>query len=135
MNMVLDNAPMEMSFGMPRAPHIVVHAHLTRLQTSCMLHLTTSESGSPNPSTAAMGSFVYAMPDRFNERNTICTELFATEATVEFATRLAKILARRTMKPVYVGCSMSMRDITTEEEMEVLKNIVDTTLSQFSLTA
>lgn len=130
-----NHAPMELSFEMPRAPHIVVHAHVTRLKTSSMLHLTTSESGSTAVSTAAMGSFVYAMPDRLNARDAISTELVATDATVEFATRLAKILARRTMKPVYVGCSLSLKDITTEEEMEVLRKIVDTTLPQLSLAA
>jgi hypothetical protein len=47
---------------------------------------------------------------------------------VEFTTRLAKFLARKTHKPVYVGNSMSFASAgmggTVEEEIEGFKKVV-----------
>lgn len=48
---------------------------------------------------------------------------------MEFTTRLAKLLARKTRKPVYVGNSMSFASTgmggTVEEEMEGFKKVVE----------
>ena len=87
-----------------------------------MLHLTTSTLGS-TPSTAPLGSFVYAMPDRIDKSNSISTAL-STTANIEYATRLAKILARRLEGPVYVGCSIFVEGMSVEEEMEGLREVV-----------
>jgi hypothetical protein len=47
---------------------------------------------------------------------------------VEFTTRLAKLLARKTHKPVYVGNSMSFASAgmggTVEEEIEGFKKVI-----------
>ena len=64
------------------------------------------------------------MPDRFDARNSISTTLATTPGTIEYATRLAKILARRLSGPVYVGCSVSVEGMTVEEEMEGLSVVV-----------
>lgn len=65
------------------------------------------------------------MPDRFDNRSSISTALSTTPDTVEYATRLAKILARKLNGPVYVGCSVSVEGMTVEEEMEGLKVAVE----------
>ncbi len=64
------------------------------------------------------------MPDRFDTKKSISTELTTTPTTVEYATRLAKILARKLNGPVYVGCSLSVEEFTVEEEMEGLRVVV-----------
>lgn len=64
------------------------------------------------------------MPDRLDVRNSICTTLSTTPANIEYATRLAKILARKLMRPVYVGCSVLIEGMTVEEEMEGLTLVV-----------
>jgi len=55
--------PLELSFPHPKAPHIILQAHLTFLATSTILFLTTTAVGESAPTLAPMGSFVYAMPD------------------------------------------------------------------------
>jgi len=72
-----------------------------------------------------MGSFVYAMPDTTNERNVISTALSTSGSSIDYATRMAKVLARRMKQPVYVGCSMNFAGTTAEEEMEGLTVVVD----------
>lgn len=51
------------------------------------------------------------------------------EPTLEFTSRLAKLLARKTQLPVYVGNSVSFAGAglggTVEEEMVAFKNIVE----------
>lgn len=71
---------------------------------------------------------------RFNPGQPLATTLFSTESTVEFTTRLAKLLARKTQLPVYVTNSMSFANAgmggTIEEEMEAFKSIVEATLAR-----
>lgn len=56
------------------------------------------------------------------------------EPTLEFTTRLAKLLARKTQRPVYVSNSISFASTglggTVEEEMDAFKKVVEVTLSQ-----
>ena len=61
---------------------------------------------------------------RTNTSNVISTDLVTSGSSIEYATRLAKILARKTNAPVYVGCSMNLAGMTMEEEMEGLTAIV-----------
>ena len=44
--------------------------------------------------------------------------------TVDFASRVAKIIVRRTGKPAYVGCSAVFPAADVEEEMGALKTAV-----------
>lgn len=88
-----------------------------------MLHLTATTIDSASTS-SPLGSFVYAMPDRIDPKNAISTALSTTPETIEYATRLARILARRLKGPVYVGCSVVVEGWTVEEEMEGLGVVV-----------
>ena len=62
---------------------------------------------------------------RGDERNVISTALSTSVSSIDYATRMAKILARRMKQPVYVGCSMNFAGSTVEEEMEGLTAAVD----------
>lgn len=56
------------------------------------------------------------------------------EPTLEFTTRLAKLLARRTQLPTYVGNSISFASTglggTVEEEMDAFRKVVEVTLAK-----
>ncbi|KAJ9638417.1 hypothetical protein H2199_007105 [Coniosporium tulheliwenetii] len=126
--------PVQLSFPLPRSPQTRIHMHLTVLTTSILLFLTTtaadaSSGGSP------MGSFVYAMPNRTSPTaQPLSTALYTQSQTLDFATRLAKILARRTGKPTYVGNSISFAGAglggTVEEEMEGMGKVVEVVLAE-----
>ncbi|KAE8146918.1 hypothetical protein BDV25DRAFT_43754 [Aspergillus avenaceus] len=124
--------PHEMSFPLPKAPHTTAHVHLTLKGTCTMVFLATSTLGESAGSVKPMGSFIYAMPDRTNPRNTLSTTLY-TSANVEYTTRVAKILARRMQVPVYVGCSIDpvALELMVEEEMEGLTQIVDVIMKRW----
>ena len=55
----------------------------------------------------------------------ISTSLYAQPSSIEFATRVAKIIAKRTKKPTYVGCSVVLEGATADEEMEVTQVTID----------
>lgn len=71
------------------------------------------------------------LQQRFDDKQPLSTTLFPSESTVEFTTRLAKLLARRVQLPVYVTNSMSFANAgmggTIDEEMEAFKNIAEVT--------
>ena len=53
---------LELSFPLPKTPHVILHLHLTFLATSLIVFLTTTTIGDSGSTTAPLGSFVYAMP-------------------------------------------------------------------------
>lgn len=57
---------------------------------------------------------------RLDARNVISTALSTSVSSIDYAARLAKILARRMQSPVYVGCSMNFAGVAADEEMEGL---------------
>ena len=69
-----------------------------------------------------------------NPGQTISTPLFTYESSIEFTTRLARLLARRTGKPVYVGNSISFASAglggTVDEEMEGFKKVVEVVMDE-----
>lgn len=69
-----------------------------------------------------------------NPGQTISTPLFTYESSIEFTTRLARLLARRTGKPVYVGNSISFASAglggTVDEEMEGFKKVVEVVMNE-----
>jgi hypothetical protein len=69
-----------------------------------------------------------------NPGQTISTPLFTYESSIEFTTRLARLLARRTGKPVYVGNSISFVSAglggTVDEEMEGFKKVVEVVMDE-----
>lgn len=60
------------------------------------------------------------------------TPLYTHGGTLDFTTRLSKVLARKTGKPVYVGNSISFASAgmggTVEEEMEGFRRVVEAVL-------
>ncbi|KAL4818577.1 hypothetical protein BDW67DRAFT_182732 [Aspergillus spinulosporus] len=126
-------ASTELSLPLPKALHTTAHIHLTLLDTCVMVFLATSTAGDSTGSTKPMGSFIYAMPDRTSSRSVISTILYTTASTEEYATRVAKILARRMGVPVYLGCSIDpvALGLLPEEEMEGLTSIVDKIMAKW----
>ncbi|RMZ70802.1 20S proteasome chaperone domain-containing [Pyrenophora seminiperda CCB06] len=121
------HAPIEVAFPLPKAPHTNVHLQLTDNGPNLVLFLTTATPESASSTT--MGSFVYAMPNRTTPADTLSTPLFTHGSTLDFTTRLAKVLARKTGKPIYVGNSSSFASSglggTVEEEMEGFRRVVE----------
>jgi hypothetical protein len=74
------------------------------------------------------------LPQRYNPNQPLSTPLCTVGPTLEFTTRLAKLLARKTQRPTYVGNSISFASTglggTVEEEMDAFKKVVEVTLSQ-----
>ena len=56
-------SPVEISFPLPKHPHLKFHAHLSFLGKCNIIHLTTTDLDLSDSSLPPMGSFVYAMPD------------------------------------------------------------------------
>ncbi|KAK4044858.1 hypothetical protein C8A01DRAFT_42467 [Parachaetomium inaequale] len=127
------DAPIQLSFALPRSLDTRIYLHLTVKAKAIMLFLTTAsmeDAGSPTP----LGSFVYALPDKYNPSQPLATPLCTVEPTLEFTTRLAKLLARKTQRPTYVGNSISFASTglggTVDEEMDAFKKVVEVTLAQ-----
>jgi len=64
----------------------------------------------------------------------LSTPLCTVEPTLEFTTRMAKLVARKTQLPTYVGNSVSFANTglggTVEEEMEAFKQVASVVLSK-----
>ena len=58
-----------------------------------------------------------------------------TDHSIEYATRLAKVFARRMGQPVYVGCSVNVAGMTVEEEMEGLAKTVEEVMKAWNETS
>lgn len=71
---------------------------------------------------------------RLQASNTLSTALYTRNSSIDFTTRVAKILARRTGMPVYVGGTVNSgvagMGATVEEEVEGLKGVVDVVLAE-----
>ncbi|KAK4550465.1 hypothetical protein LTR36_000044 [Oleoguttula mirabilis] len=119
--------PIELAIGLPHMPGTKIHIHLTILTTSLMLFLTSTSLESAQGG-ATMGSFVYAMPDRYNPSQPLSTPLYSVPSSLDLTTRLAKLLTRRTKKLCYVGGSINLTGAagggTVEEEVEAFRAIV-----------
>jgi hypothetical protein len=67
---------------------------------------------------------------RFNPSQPLSTPLYQEEPTLEFTSRLAKLVAKKTSLPAYVGNSVSLASMgmggTVEEDMEAFRKVVDT---------
>ncbi|KAF1996361.1 hypothetical protein P154DRAFT_321602 [Amniculicola lignicola CBS 123094] len=126
-NEIPSATPIEVSFPLPKAQQTSIHLQLTNNHSSLLIFLTTasSDSGASVP----LGSFVYAMPNPSSPTQPLSTALYTVGATLDFTTRIAKVLARKTGKPVYVGNSISFASTgmggTVEEEMEAFRRCVE----------
>ncbi|KAI5850100.1 hypothetical protein BZA05DRAFT_400968 [Tricharina praecox] len=122
----------QLSIPLPKALAARIHMHLTIHTHHLLLFITTRTPETPG-SPAPLGSFVYALPST-TQPTPLSTTLYFREDTIDVATRLAKILAKRTMLPVYVGCSVSFsaagRGGNVDEEMEGIRNVVRTVVER-----
>ncbi len=73
---------------------------------------------------------------RTNPHNILSTPLYAQESTVDFTSRLARLLAKKLQLPVYVGNSISFAGAgmggSVEEEMAGFKACVEVVLEQIT---
>lgn len=60
---------------------------------------------------------------RYNAQDALSTVLYSSENNVDYARRLAQILAHRMSMPVYTSCSMAFDGVTPEEEFESLNEM------------
>ncbi|EME86277.1 uncharacterized protein MYCFIDRAFT_82199 [Pseudocercospora fijiensis CIRAD86] len=130
-----DNKIVELAIDLPRSPGMRVNIHLTVLAASIVLFLTTT-SAELGSAPSAMGSFVYAMPDRYNPAQPMSTTLYSAPASLDFTVRMAKVLVRKLNRPCYVGNSVNLSGAagggSVEEEMEAFRYTVDTVVNQVS---
>ncbi|RCI12485.1 hypothetical protein L249_0416 [Ophiocordyceps polyrhachis-furcata BCC 54312] len=120
----------QLSVAVPQFPDTRIYIRISKLVKALLVSLTTA---SPDETGAAktMGSFVYALPNRFNDRETLSTVFFAHEPTLDPTTRLAKLIARRAQLPTYVTNSMNFSDTgTVDEEMSVFRTVAEVVLER-----
>jgi hypothetical protein len=81
------------------------------------------------PISVNLGYITDQSTQRLSPSNILSTPLFTHGATLDFTTRISKLLARKTNKPVYVGNSISFASTgmggTVEEEMEGFRRVVE----------
>jgi hypothetical protein len=125
--------PLELAFTLPSNPHTKLHIQLTVHATTILLFVTTTTPENSSQATP-LGSFVYALPDRYNPSQPLSTSVYSITHTLDFTQRLAKLLARKTGCACYVGNSASFRDSvqggTVEEEMEAFGAIVKVVMGE-----
>ncbi|KAJ3519639.1 hypothetical protein NM208_g14047 [Fusarium decemcellulare] len=128
----------ELSVPLPRSLDTRIFLRLSTKAKSVVLFLTTA-SQDELAAPVSMGSFVYALPNRLDPVQPLSTTLYSSESSVEFTTRLAKLLARKVELPVYVSNSMSFANAgmggTVEEEMEAFKTVVQVVLERLQPSA
>ncbi|KAK7550076.1 hypothetical protein IWX49DRAFT_151973 [Phyllosticta citricarpa] len=136
--------PVQLSFPLPRASNTRINIHLTIQSTALLLFVTTTSPEHDAGATAPMGSFVYAMPSNTqttsptttssSQQQPISTPLYVQAPTLDLATRLARILARKSGRPTYVGNSTSFASAglggSVEEEMEGLARVVEVVMGE-----
>ncbi|KAF2462029.1 hypothetical protein BDY21DRAFT_277993 [Lineolata rhizophorae] len=127
-------APIQLSFPLPHGIQTRIHVHLTIQKLSVLLFLTTVTAESSN-APAPMGSFVCAMPNRTNATAPpLSSPLYTVPETLDFTTRVAKIVAWRSGRPTYVGSSMSFVSAglggTVDEEMEGLNKVIEVVMGE-----
>lgn len=115
--------PKQLAVPLPLTPHTILHIQITTLDTSNLIFLTSTDP-STSGSLSTLGSFVYAMPNRLQPSDPLCTALYSQTGSIEFANRVAKILARKTGMPTYVGCSVVLGNPIVEEEMAGVRIVV-----------
>lgn len=93
-------------------------------------HLT-SQPSSDNPEYESLKA---DRKQKFNPNQPISTPLYTQESNLEFATRIAKLLAKKTMLPAYVGSSLDLSGMgmggTAEEEMEAFRKVIEVILER-----
>ena len=88
----------------------------------------------PNVSQAACAAGAVADQSfqRLDPRNMLSTTLYSSEYSIDYATRVAKILACRMNVPIYVGCSIKAPNLVADEEMESLAALTSLVMDQWN---
>ncbi|KAG6019956.1 hypothetical protein E4U40_006536 [Claviceps sp. LM458 group G5] len=122
-----------LSLPLPHSLDTRIYLRLSTQAKALVLCLTTA-SPDEGSRLKPMGSFVYALPNRFNGKEPLTTTLFSSESSLDFTKRLAKLVAIRAQLPVYVMNSVSFANTamggTVEEEMEAFKRVVEVILDK-----
>lgn len=70
---------------------------------------------------------------RYNPTQPMSTALYTAPSSLDFTTRMAKVLTRRLKKPCYVGSSINLSTAagggSVDEEMDAFRCVVDTVVS------
>ncbi|KAL5598986.1 hypothetical protein BROUX41_003695 [Berkeleyomyces rouxiae] len=123
----------QVSLPLPRSMDAKIFVRMELRDKSIMLFLTTAGVDSAG-SLPSLGSLVYAISDRYNPSQPLATVLYSVESTVESTTRLAKMVARKTGRPVYISNSMRLASTgmggSPEEELEAFKKVVEVVTSK-----
>lgn len=69
---------------------------------------------------------------RIDPQNVLCTTLYSSEQSVDYASRMAKLLARRMGLPVYLGCSVKFPGLLTTEEVESFMELTRAIMTQWN---
>ncbi|KAI9802092.1 MAG: hypothetical protein M1833_002013 [Piccolia ochrophora] len=123
--------PIQLLITHPIPHQPAIHIHLTPSPRSVLLFLASGSAAEATATLGPLGSFVYALPSRTNPKEVLSTPLYAVEATLEFTTRVAKVLATKLKVPVYVGSSIGgTLGGEVGEEVQVLKRVVEVVVGQ-----
>ncbi|GIZ46824.1 hypothetical protein CKM354_000993300 [Cercospora kikuchii] len=109
-----DSKPLELAIDLPRSPGLKLNLHLTILANSILLFLTSTDSDALPNSAVQMGSFVYALPDRYNPSQPMSTALYTAPSSLDFTTRMAKVLTRKLAKPCYSNVAEEVMESETK---------------------
>ncbi|RDA91948.1 hypothetical protein CP533_1341 [Ophiocordyceps camponoti-saundersi (nom. inval.)] len=105
----------QLSIAVPQFPDTRIYIRISKLARAVLVSLTTA-SQEETGAAKAMGSFIYALPDRLHDRETLSTVFFSHEPTLDLTTRFAKLIARRAQLPTYVTNSMDLSTASTVDE-------------------
>lgn len=126
--------PVQLAIPLPNNPTVQIHLHLTLYDNSLTLFLTTSSPETGSSTAANLGSYVYAMPDRYTPTQPLSTPLYTIPSTLDFATRMAKLLVRKTGKACYVSWSGDLSGAVeggnVQEEMAAFRAVVTTVVAE-----
>ncbi|EFX01311.1 hypothetical protein CMQ_6253 [Grosmannia clavigera kw1407] len=113
---------------LPRSQDTELHVRLTSRAKSLMVSVATTGTDEGDHARSELGSFVYALPNRYQAGDPLCTTLYSDEKSLEFAVRLAKLIVRRTQMVAYVSTSISLERMglggTVEEILEAYQAVV-----------
>lgn len=126
--------PVELAIPLPNNPTVQIHLHLTLYANSLTLFLTTSTPDTNASIPTTLGSFIYAMPDRYHPTEPLSTPLYTLPGTLDFATRMAKLLVRKTGRACYVSWSGDLSGAVeggnVHEEMAAFRAVVATVVEE-----
>jgi len=118
---------LSVSFPLPNTPQLRVHLKVTR-QSHCQLIFLTSSTSEAS----SMGSFVYAIPNKTDSSAIpACTPLYSNIETLDFTTKIAIGVAKRSRVPTYVSCTFTLSSAgvggEVKEQVDAFQKIINVT--------